>query len=475
MSYDLIVVGTGPAGAFFLEGALRRLPASARVLVLERGPGLSAEEWRRTKGHYPVDHRATYRRSGDSRKDWFFTVGLGGSSNCWYACTPRMLPEDFKVRSLHGVSVDWPVSYEDLEPWYCDVEERMAISGRAEAFLPRSRPFPQRPHRWSSTDEALARLHPGRYTVQPAARARDAVGGRPPCCASGVCHACPVGAKWTVVGDMADVLGDSRVEVRTGVEVRRVIAAGGRAEGVAWRTSDGREGEDRGEVVALAANGIFNPAILLASGINHGPVGEGIHEQIGIRIVADLAGLRGGDGSTHITGHGYMFYEGPWRSSRGAILVENFNSAHVILRPEPGRAFERMVLKMIVEEDRLPQNRVTVDADGLPVVHFEAIGERARAAIDAREELASALLAGMPVERMVVHPPEVTEAHLQGTCPMSADPSAGVVDGGLVHHRIRNLLVLGSSAFPSGPPANPTLTLSALSLRAAALYYGDRP
>jgi choline dehydrogenase-like flavoprotein len=54
-----------------------------------------------------------------------------------------------------------------------------------------------------------------------------------------------------------------------------------------------------GRVVALAANGIFNPAILLASGIDHGPVGEDIHEQVGIRIVADLAVLSGLGGRQH--------------------------------------------------------------------------------------------------------------------------------------------------------------------------------
>jgi choline dehydrogenase-like flavoprotein len=185
MSYDLIVVGTGPAGAFFLEGALARLPASVRVLALERGPRRAPRAWAAGRGDRALyGDRGTWRASGMAGKDWFVTVGFGGGSNCWYACPPRMLPEDFRTRALHEVSADWPVSYDDLEPWYCEVETRMAVSGRAEPFLPRSRPFPQRPHRWSSTDAAPARLHPGRYTVRPD-RVRDAVGGRPPCCASG--------------------------------------------------------------------------------------------------------------------------------------------------------------------------------------------------------------------------------------------------------------------------------------------------
>jgi choline dehydrogenase-like flavoprotein len=55
---------------------------------------------------------------------------------------------------------------------------------------------------------------------------------------------------------------------------------------------------------------------------------------------------------------------------------------------------------------------------------------------------------------------------------MSLDPAVGAVDADFVHHRLRTLLVLGPSAFPSEHPANPTLALSALSLRAAPLYCG---
>ena len=62
---------------------------------------------------------------------------------------------------------------------------------------------------------------------------------------------------------------------------------------------------------------------------------------------------------------------------------------------------------------------------------------------------------------------EPTESHVLGTVRMGNDPAASVVDRHLVHHRVRNLLVLGGSAFPTGSPANPTLTIAALSSWAA--------
>jgi choline dehydrogenase-like flavoprotein len=64
--------------------------------------------------------------------------------------------------------------------------------------------------------------------------------------------------------------------------------------------------------------------------------------------------------------------------------------------------------------------------------------------------------------------PASTESHILGTVVMGNDPATSVVDRTLVHHRLRNLVVLGGSAFPTVSPANPTLTISALSLWSAA-------
>ena len=79
------------------------------------------------------------------------------------------------------------------------------------------------------------------------------------------------------------------------------------------------------------------------------------------------------------------------------------------------------------------------------------------------------LLAPLPVERVVLDPePASTEGHVLGTVVMGNDPATSVVDRFMVHHRIRNLAVLGGSAFPTGSPSNPTLTISALALWSAA-------
>ena len=81
--------------------------------------------------------------------------------------------------------------------------------------------------------------------------------------------------------------------------------------------------------------------------------------------------------------------------------------------------------------------------------------------------MVDAIAGVLPVEDAIDKHATGTEAHIQGTTPMGDDPATSVVDRHLLHHRVRNLLVLGSSTFPTCPPANPTLTIAALSLWSA--------
>ncbi len=77
------------------------------------------------------------------------------------------------------------------------------------------------------------------------------------------------------------------------------------------------------------------------------------------------------------------------------------------------------------------------------------------------------LAEALPIERLVGTALGTTAAHIQGTVVMGNDPATSVVDRHLIHHKYRNLLVLGSSAYPTASPAYPSLTISALSLWAA--------
>jgi choline dehydrogenase-like flavoprotein len=462
VTYDLVLVGTGFASSFFLLEYLARAPPSTRVLVLERG-WREPREWQlRTRQPSRIESNATFRRQGSASKAWRFTLAFGGGSNCWFGCTPRLLPNDFQLKTLYGVGDDWPLTYQDLEPHYDRVEQVMAISGSADrAPYPRRGPHPQPPHRLSEPDRLLAQAYPDQFFPEPTARARVPTGRRPACCANGVCSLCPIDAKFTIENGLSDIYDDARVTLRTGTEVRAVAVAAGRAQGIVAECG-GREEEVRGELVVLGAGAVFNPAILLRSSLPHPLLGRRLFEQVSVTADVDLDGVDGFQGSTAFTGHGYMLYDGPHRANHAACLIETWNRPDQ-LRWEPGRERQLLRLKFIFEDLPQGRNRVALADDGVPVLEFDDYSGYAYRGIAALAGRIEALLAPLPVERLVLDPaPAPTESHILGTVVMGADPRTSIVDRWMVHHAVRNLVVLGGSAFPTSSPANPTLTISAL-------------
>ena len=149
MDPDVLIVGAGPSGAI---AAKRLAEEGFRVLVLEQGdwpdyskatvtredfPLTAGRDWgwdpnvRQAPGDYPID---------DSESDITALMwnGVGGGTVVYAAQWQRNMPSDFRVRTLDGVADDWPLTYEDLEPYYVRVERDFGISGLAgdTAFPP---------------------------------------------------------------------------------------------------------------------------------------------------------------------------------------------------------------------------------------------------------------------------------------------------------------------------------------------------
>ncbi len=465
--FDLIVVGTGFASTFYLREALAHLPPSARVLVLERGQRRT-HAWQLANPSARESERKPTFTNLTPEKPWIFTLGFGGGSNCWWACTPRFLPADFAMKTRYGVGHDWPLSYDDLEPFYCEAEAAMSVAGSdAHSPVPRSKPFPLPPHRLSEPDLRLLKAFPDQFTVQPTARPTQAVGDRPACCNNGVCALCPIDSKFTVQNTMAQVYEDPRVEVRFGARVQRVDIADDVARGVDY-VAKGVEMSSLGGFVAVGANAIFNPHILQRSGVSHPVLGKRLGEQVSVNVDILLDGLDNFQGSTSITGHGYMLYDGEHRRERGAALIETLNRR--LLRPERGKWRQRMLLKIIVEDLPHEDSEVRPNADrpDVPDVRFGGWTPYAQKTLTELPRLLGKVLAPLPVERAsILNRRNPSESHVIGTVMMGEDPETSVVDRHLRHHRVRNLAVLGASAYPTASPSNPTLTLSALSIWAA--------
>ncbi len=473
--YDLVLVGSSFASMFFLSRWLQH-PGhrDARVLVLEKGPRRDLDWQLAHRGRLEKDAEATFVNR-TPRKPWSQVIALGGASNAWFGCAPRMLPEDFQLRSRYGVGEDWPLGYDDLEPYYCLAEEMMAVAGPSDDTpFERSRPYPQPPHSMSLPDRLLKKAYPDRFFVQPVARPTRPTANRPACCAAGVCNLCPVDAKFTILNEMSDLLEDPRVTLRLEAAVQAVDVEGGTATGVRWLDRDGREHVARADLVGLGANPIWNPHILLRSGLDGPRVGRRLHEQVSVTADIYLGGVDNFQGTTATTGHGYMLYQGAHRARWGAVMLETWNVP--VLRMERGKWRQRMIIKCVVEDLPGEDTRVTVNRDDPTKAEVTFAGHSAYAlrAIEwVRQVLPGVLAKAFPVDRVdVSRAINASEGHMMGSTMMGNDPEKSVVDRDCVHHRVRNLLVLGASVFPTGSPANPTPTLCALSLRAADRVLG---
>ncbi len=472
-SYDLILVGSGFASSFFLHRALGKMGEGARVLVLEAG---AADPWDWQVRHginSSIPYQGTYINKTPA-KPWVYSPGFGGSSKCWWGCAPRMLPGDFEIATRYGVGNDWPLSYGDLEEYYCDAEEIMSVSGPSgDSPFERSRPYPQPPHNLTDPDKILKKAYPGGFFAHPTARARRPVRGRAACCATGTCRLCPLDAKFTIGNGLGSLYADPRVELLLHSKAVEIVLEGGMAKGVRFIKGGKEEIVAKSGVVALGANALFNPFLLLRSGINHPLVGRNLSEQLSITVTADLDGVDNFQGSTSLTGHGYVHYDGAHRKERAAALIETRNIPK--LRHEKGRWRQRLEVTFIFENLLEPDNRIMAGSldNSRPEVEWKGDSAYALESLGRVGELAQAFLSPLPVEKLYVPElPSRTVSHNLSTTIMGRDPQTSVVDPGLVLHQVRNLLVLGGSVFPTASPANPTLTICALSLLAATKLYG---
>lgn len=468
--YDLILVGSSFASTFFLKQYLEKAPSNASILILERGHLFPhTDRLRSQRGEQPnvanlnEENTETFINATNNKR-WEFLTGFGGSSNCWHGCTPRFLPSDFKMKSLYGVAEDWPIQYSDLEPYYNKAEEIMSISGSSNTPFPRNKPYPQPPHVFSTVDRILKEKYGDLYINPPTARARVAENGRGACCASAVCSICPVNAKFTIENGMNEVFRDQRVEIIYGAQVHSLVLSSDMVNKIEY-TMSGQELSASAEVYALGANAIFNAHILLNSGDSNLYVGKGIGEQISLEARVDLHNLECVGGSTKVNANGYMLYDGPHRKDFAACLMEANNTPYI--RFEKGKWRHQARFRMIFEN--LPEdNYVSLSPDRMkPEVHFMGITEYALKGIENMRKTLPEILSCLPVEKIEYSNLHHTESHILGSTRMSNSKENGVVDSNLIHHQYRNLFVLGSGSFTTYTPSNPTLTLSALSLKAA--------
>lgn len=471
IKYDLIVVGTGFASTFFLKKFLEK-QKDKKILVLERGnlyPYIERLKAKRGESSEYEKNSPSYLDTfvnHHPEKAWRYTNNFGGSSNCWWGCTPRFMPSDFKMKSLYGIEQDWPIDYDELEKYYEEVEQLMFVSGPEETPFPRKNIYPLPPHLFAPPDQILHTKYGVEYISQPTARARQAVDGRNQCLGNATCELCPVNAKFTIENSNIDVYSHENVTISYGANAYALTIVNNKATQIHY-VQDKVEKMAVADMFILGANPFFNTNILLNSGDKNSFTGKGFGEQLGIQTLIYLENMRNTGGTTWVNANGYMLYDGEHRKQYAGCLIETNNAPYI--RLEENKWYNIMSFRLIFEDLPQSDNYITTTDDKLiPQIYYNA--GRSQYALKAFEEAKKKIpkmLDCLPVEAIKYLDPFPNEGHILGGTRMGTSPQNSVVDKHLIHHQYKNVMVLGAGSFTTYTPSNPTLTLSALSLYAA--------
>jgi len=505
----VVVIGSGAGGGTLASELCRQ---GVRVVLLEAGARESPatfvnDEWQAFGQLSWLDGRTTsgswrIARDFPGLPAWICKT-VGGTTVHWAGASLRLQAHELRARSVYGDLpganlLDWPLTLEELEPYYDAAEDRMGVT-RTHGIpgLPGNNNF--KVMYAGARKLGYSSCNTGRMAIN--SRPRD---GRASCLQLGFCfQGCKSGAKWsTLYAEIPEAEASGNLDLRSNSQAVRIEHDDrGRASAVIYFDGEGREQRQRARVVAVAGNSIETPRLLLASESSRCPDG-----------LANASGQVGRNYMRHMTGSVYGVFEEPVRMWRGTTMagIISEESRHdpdrgfvggyemetlslglpfmaAFLDPgswgrgftEAMESYAHMAGMWLVGED-MPQesNRITLhptrkDQYGVPVpnVHFDdhpndiAMREHAYRRGEAIYEAVGA--------RRNYRVPPYPSTHNLGTCRMSARAEDGVCNGHGQSHEIRNLFISDGSQFTTGGAENPTLTIVALALRQAEYIRGQ--
>jgi choline dehydrogenase-like flavoprotein len=527
---DVCIIGAGASGATAAKVLTER---GFRVVALERGP------WR-TKETFGGDELANINRynlwpdpllnprtvvrpesgSTEPTTDLFCPVPqmVGGGTVHWQGWLPRFTRDDFRLKTvvgdLPGTSLaDWPITYDELEPYYSQIEWAFGVSGQAGANAfesERSGDYPCPPLPLSYYARNFQRgcdaLGWNSFPTPQAALSRPH-NGRPPTVISAFAqqHGDPSGTRSSALNVFVpDAVATGRYELRPDCYVREItVDERGRARSAVYVDGDGEVVEQEADVIILAGGAVESARLMLLSqsarfphGLGNGSdlVGRNVtwHEySASVGIFDDPVYAWAGGG--YVSASSFQFYqhdESRGFASGGHIacagvgipLPINWTLPDKPLWGPEAKQMDRdffnhsMAVAMVLHDMPQHDNRITLDdkvtdAWGLPVARVTlsphendlAMG---RFLVDRCGDILDAAGA-RTVHKVYADKVTGNCSHQHGTTRMGNDPETSVLDRWCRSHEVDNLFVVDGGPFPTGTGANPTLTIMANAWRVA--------
>ena len=527
LSADFVVVGSGIIGSLV---ARKLALTGASVIILEAGP-------RVTRGELVARFRNSPRRSDwmspyppaawaphpiyqPEPNNYLMQAGpypyaaeyirqVGGTTWHWAAHAWRNVPNDFRIKSLYGVGVDWPMTYDDLEPFYQEVEEIMGVSGADNTGSPRTKPFPMEPVAEPYAMRRLRERLVSDYPVVSNTTARNSrpYGGRPACCGNNSCQPiCPIDAQYHggLAADAAEAAGAKLIPNANVYKLEHDEK--GNIAAALYYDPDKVSHRVTGKTFIVAANGIESPRLLLLSASDKFPKGlANSSDMVGRNLMDHPSTSLTFDADEEVwLGRGPQspssintMRDGAFRSEHAPYRLDFTNISRVdgatrslIAAGVYGSELEKrlrysaareMNVKNVLEVLPDPAHRITLssekDAMGLPKpeAHY-AIADYTRRGHERSQQdfRRIAELMGGTNLRFSKEGEFANNQHICGTLSMGNDPKTSVCDQWGRAHDHENLFFASTGVLPTSSTCNSTENGLAVALRSVSHILGQQ-
>ncbi len=547
-TYDVCIVGSGAGGG---TAAYVLTKAGVNVVMLEAGGWWdSAKDSKMLAWPYESPRRGAankerafgefdgcigawqiagepYTTAPNQKFDWYRARMLGGRTNHWGRISLRFGPDDFKHKSLDGVGDDWPISYDDIKPYYDELDKFVGLFGTVEGlhnepdgiFLPPPKPRCYELAIKKAADELKITCIPSRLSILTQAH-----NGRAACHYCGQCgRGCATHSNFSSTSVfLPPALATGKLKIITGAMAREVLTdENGMATGVSYvNTANGQEYTVRARTVVLAASACESARLMLNSKSPRHPnglsnssaqLGKNLTDSTGLAVsgfmpkmldmpVHNEDGVGGMHmympwwldnkkldfprgyhieiyGGQHMPGYGFgggiQWMPGSMGGGYGTKLKEEYRRYNGATVGFAGRG------EMVPNENCYCEiDANTVDKYGIPVLKFHwKWGESEILQAKHMQETFRTIIQQMGGEALGTMPGREDEygieaggriIHEAGATRMGADPKTSVLNEWCQAHEAKNVLVCDAGPFTTNADKNCTWTIMALAWRTSS-------